>query len=646
MVRTTRRILTGLAVLLALVMSLLAIVSPASAAEEVGLAIRSIDATKPGEVKVTFLYTGAPSDLNNMAIREEGAAQKIKTLETIRKAGEPTATVWVVDTSAAMAKDGALTKVKDALKKRAASLTGGDLMGLVSFNDGVVVQSNLTTSKDQLKEAIDEMNAPKDGHRAVWDAIRRSSLLFERTTLQPNMVLVAAGSDSASSNSKDTAGASLSSTGASLFVADIGHDGGVDSKSLQGLINRYGGDIVKASAVNDIEPVIQTVSQAIDSQYVVTYAADAKRSGGVDVSLSVGSQSTTSSYVAGGKAVGGATAVSTTTSKPFGPDFLRGSTGVVIILLLVGMAMALGVFSVASLATDKDDGLSAILRPYEEGGAAPDAEGDHGLAQTALLQRAVEMTEEFAERQGFLEKVERLLERADLPLRAAEALFFYGAAVVLLGIGGFFMGGLMGGLMVMFFAAIIPAAGVNFVAGRRQKAFNSLLPDTLHLLSGSLRAGYSLMQGVEAVSQEVEEPMGKELRRVVTEARLGREVEDSLQAVGERMESADFEWVVMAIRIQREVGGNLSELLLTVADTMIHRDRLRRDIAGLTAEGKISAIILGLLPVGLGIFMYMANPDYMQPLFSTGLGKGFLAAAVISASVGFAWMKKIINIEI
>jgi tight adherence protein B len=102
----------------------------------------------------------------------------------------------------------------------------------------------------------------------------------------------------------------------------------------------------------------------------------------------------------------------------------------------------------------------------------------------------------------------------------------------------------------------------------------------------------------------------------------------------------------MAIRIQREVGGNLSELLLTVADTMVHRERLRRDIAGLTAEGRISAIILGLLPIGLGAFMWLSNPEYMGPLGSTTMGHVLLGLATVSGLIGFAWMKKIINIKI
>jgi tight adherence protein B len=320
---------------------------------------------------------------------------------------------------------------------------------------------------------------------------------------------------------------------------------------------------------------------------------------------------------------------------------------VALAFVMIGLAFGLGAYAVAQLVTKADTGLSAMLRPYDEGGAAEEVdEADSGLAQTAFLQRAVDMTEDFAERQGFLEKVERLLERADLPLRAAEALFFYVAGVLVLGLLGLVGLGVVPGMLLGLVAMLFPPAGLRTKAALRGKKFVGQLPDTLSLLSGSLRAGYSLLQGIEAVSQEVSEPMGKELRRVITEARLGRDVEDAMEAVAERMDSPDFAWAVMAVRIQREVGGNLSELLLTVADTMVHRDRLRRDVAALTAEGKISAIILGLLPVGLGGFMWLGNPEYMAPLSETGLGQALLGGAFVSAGIGFLWMKKTIAIKI
>ena len=140
--------------------------------------------------------------------------------------------------------------------------------------------------------------------------------------------------------------------------------------------------------------------------------------------------------------------------------------------------------------------------------------------------------------------------------------------------------------------------------------------------------------------------MGRELRRVVTEARLGRPLEQALDGVAERMESGDFTWAVMAIRIQREVGGNLAELLVTVAETMTERERLRRDVNALTAEGKISAIVLGLLPIGLGFFIYTTNPEYMEPLFEETIGKIMLGGSILLALFGFWWMKKTIEIDI
>jgi tight adherence protein B len=240
-----------------------------------------------------------------------------------------------------------------------------------------------------------------------------------------------------------------------------------------------------------------------------------------------------------------------------------------------------------------------------------------------------------------------MLERANLPLRPAEALFFYvaGVAVVALLLFAVMDSPLMA-LIGLLVVALLPPAIVSFLANRRRKQFNSLLPDTLQLLASTLRAGYSLMQGVEAVSREVSEPMGRELRRVVTEARLGRPLEESLDGVATRMESGDFAWAVMAIRIQREVGGNLAELLVTVAETMTERERLRRDVNALTAEGKVSAIVLGILPVGLGLFIYTANPGYMDPLFDQTIGKILLFGSIILAFIGFWWMKKTIEVDI
>jgi tight adherence protein B len=140
--------------------------------------------------------------------------------------------------------------------------------------------------------------------------------------------------------------------------------------------------------------------------------------------------------------------------------------------------------------------------------------------------------------------------------------------------------------------------------------------------------------------------MGKEMRRVVTEARLGRDLEEALEDTAVRTGSADFAWAVMAIRIQREVGGNLAELLMTVAETMIQRERLRREVKSLTAEGRISAIVLGLLPPALAVVMYIINPEYMSPLFHDFTGQLALGLAVVMMIVGFLWMRQVVQIDV
>ena len=236
---------------------------------------------------------------------------------------------------------------------------------------------------------------------------------------------------------------------------------------------------------------------------------------------------------------------------------------------------------------------------------------------------------------------------ANLPLRAAEAMFFYAAGAVVVALltavitrSAFMV------LIIVGATVLIPPGTLNFLSNRRKRQFESMLPDTLQLLSGTLRAGYSMMQGVEAVSQEVSEPMGRELRRVVTESRLGRPLEESLDSVAERMDSPDFGWAVMAIRIQREVGGNLSELLMTVADTMTQRERLKRDVKSLTAEGRISAYVLAALPVLLGFAMYGLNPDYMSALFDETVGKLALGVGIVMMIAGFLWMQAIVKIDV
>jgi tight adherence protein B len=315
---------------------------------------------------------------------------------------------------------------------------------------------------------------------------------------------------------------------------------------------------------------------------------------------------------------------------------------------LAFLASTLLAYAVINLVLREGPILDTALGLYDSTRAKADAGDAAGAgAETRIVRRAVAMVERVAGRRGALVWVEGLLANADLPFRPAEALFFSLAGVGLLAALVLVLApSMLVGLILVIVLAVLPVKVVQFMAKRRRKKFVAQLPGTLQLLSGSLRAGYSLMQGVEAVSHEVTDPMGRELRRVTVEARLGRPLEEALDDAADRLGSVDFRWTVMAIRIQREVGGNLSELLQTVAATMMERTRLKREVDALTAEGKISAAILGLLPLGLGGALYVMNRPYITLLFTDLIGQVMLAGATVMAVAGFAWMKKIIKIEI
>jgi tight adherence protein B len=154
------------------------------------------------------------------------------------------------------------------------------------------------------------------------------------------------------------------------------------------------------------------------------------------------------------------------------------------------------------------------------------------------------------------------------------------------------------------------------------------------------------MQGLETVANETTGAMRRELQRVFTEARLGRAVEDALDETAQRMESRDLAWAVMAIRIQREVGGNLAQLLDTVADTMTKRERLRREIKTLTAEGRFSGVLVSLFAPLLGLFLFMTKRDYISKLWSESIGIIALIGAGVLSLVGWLWLKKIMRIEV
>ncbi|MEM9467530.1 MAG: type II secretion system F family protein [Actinomycetota bacterium] len=558
----------------------------------------------------------------------------------------PLQTVIVIDNSAESAEylDAFATAANEYLDNAPRNeqieiwTTGGTARMRVGFN----------TNHDRSQLVVDGI-VSASGSNHLWDGVRGGALKFEDSVAgATNVLIFTANIDSGSTVTAAQARGTILDRDASVFMVHAGETTSTDETRLVNV--SAAGAYALAEDQELIAAYGPSLTAAVANTYIVPFSGDAVETG-VSIEVVVEGFAIAGSYsfgaVTDGRALAPLTVPEPTTLPGLG--FLEGETAKRVGIGLGVVAAVLGAYSLAMLFQKNQSGLNDMLEAYADPYApnVPEEEGGKSFAKNLFVKRAVEITEGFAERQGSLERAERMLERADLPLRAGEALTAY-AGIVLgsLAIGILFLGGIVGLIIMGALGVLVPPAVVNFMANRRTKAFLSQLPDMLQLLSSTLKAGYSFMQGVEAVSHEVEEPMGGELRRIVTEAQLGRPLEDAMDASAERMDSPDFAWCVMAVKIQREVGGNLSELLMTVAETMTARERLRRDVASLTAEGKMSAIVLAALPILLGFAMWALNPEYINTLFTESLGKILLGASITAALIGFAWMKKIIAIEI
>jgi tight adherence protein B len=614
------------------------------------LVIKRVDTTKFPQVALSAQLNGAPADLSKVTLRENGVFINDFSAVPLGRTNTPVGVVLVIDTSGSMNQNGKLDAAKAAARQFVSAKQPNDQIALVSFNSQPTVQVNFTSDQTALLNGINGLAAT--GETALWDAVRTSVALYgDHPNLQPNLLVLSDGKDTVSKSTFDEAKSAAQSAHATVYA--VGLSGGdFDGAALQDIAHSTQGQYVETADPKTLSTLFAQIQRSLQNQYLVSYASKAQ-GGTLDLLLTFGTTQATASVNVGG-VTQGANTQPETVDATHGLGFLSGSLGKWLGVLLVLVAAGLLAYGIILVVVRERSTLETALQPYAGEGEDDDSysasisETEHSMVgDSAFMQRAVNFTARIAEERGVLAKVERMMEQADLPLRAAEALMFYVATVVVLTLlTAVLTRAIFATVAALVITALVPPAILQFLSGQRKRKFQSQLPDMLQLMAGSLRAGYSLLQGVEAVAQEVDEPMGSELRRVLAEARLGRTLEDSLDDMAERLNSRDFAWAVMAIRIQREVGGNLAELLSTVAETMIARERLRREVRALAAEGRISAIVLALLPIGLGVVMYSMNREYMNVLLHDGFGQVLLIGAGLLAGVGFYWMKKTIEIDI
>lgn len=299
--------------------------------------------------------------------------------------------------------------------------------------------------------------------------------------------------------------------------------------------------------------------------------------------------------------------------------------------LAVAVIMAACVFIVPSRA------LPAARRRYGVE-VTPSALTRATDASTGLIDRALS-------RRGGTDAMSSALDLAGIRRSVPEFIVLIGAAALV----GLAVGMVIGGPIIAIMLAGLVIGGsvafVSFQANKRRGDFADQLDDLVQLLGSNLRAGHSVLQGLDSVSHELDEPASSEIARVVNQVRVGRDLGEALDEAADRMDSDDFRWISQAIAIHRQVGGNLAEVMDTVGETIRERNQIRRQVAALSAEGKLSAYVLIALPFFVVLAMSFLNPDYLGALTESGIGYAMILLAAVLLVIGSVWLSKIVKVK-
>lgn len=293
--------------------------------------------------------------------------------------------------------------------------------------------------------------------------------------------------------------------------------------------------------------------------------------------------------------------------------------------------------------TRSTDVFYRLRRHYREGGLLDD-ENDNFLSKAYKFIKKISKP---LSGWNLAQMAEKKLHQAGIPLLGAEYII-----IVLIGAVTVFVLAYMVTLERRF--ALICALSLPVIVwvflltliSKRRTAFTEQLSDCLTTVANALRAGYSFQQAVDVVAKEMEPPISDEFAHVANDVAMGINLDEALEQMARRVESSDFDLVVTAVMIQREIGGNLAQVLDSISDTIIERIRMKREISALTAQGRLSAIVLLLLPFFVGAFMYVFNHDQFILLFEETSGQIALAVSLIMEVIGIFVIKKIIDIDV
>ena len=570
---------------------------------------------------------------------QENGQQRSAKVE--RLPNEGLEVVLVIDTSGSMA-GAAINAAKAAATAFVDEMPAGTRIAVVGFGDTATIVLPFETDPEALKTAIGGLSAR--GETALYDALSATVEQFSASSSDARraIVLLSDGGDTVSTTPLDALVSRLAGIEVDFASVALSTSEG-DAAVLEQLAAAAGGRVVAADAPDQLADVYSTIASRLVSQHTLTFESRAEGPTQLVVTLShegVSASATRSVDLPKlPDGAGGAAAEGAVTDTPVAaPDASFLEQGWWFAVGAVAFAGALGVAGWFLMATrEPRRRLAREFRRTDEAmgpGLVPD-----------LSSRAMDLAQRALERSGRTGVLNEALNRAGLAIRPAEFILLAASMALFAGMVGLALGSLFTGVL---FAGITMAGfrvALTMITDRRRAAFADQLGDTLQLLAGSLRTGYGLLQSIDAVAREAASPTSQEFGRVVIEAQLGRDVNEALRASAERVGNEDFQWVVQAIQIHREVGGDLAEVLDRVGETIRDRNRIKGQIEALSAEGRLSAVILFLLPIGIYLVLRSTNPDYVGELTATGTGKSMLVFGGVLMVLGGLWLRRIIRLE-
>jgi tight adherence protein B len=628
----------------AIVITFIASVGVAYAAD-VAVIVRDVSLAEFPRVKLQLDVpsTGASANTEpQFEIIENG--RSVEVLSTHKIEADPVDVILAIDTSGSM-KGASLEAAKKAAKAFIQELQPESKVGVVAFASKPRVVSPIGPQTALLASAIDGLQAADE--TALYDALSAVAAQSAQAGVKrPVAVLLSDGGDTVSRGTLDAALKELRAAKTPVLVVAL-PSAEADSDALQTIATQTGGRFLGVADAKNLVEVYRTLAQQLQTTWNVTYVSNRPATKDLDVETRVtqAGQTMVGSTLVANPLFDPAASSDASPLNPVPPANLITVVGTAVLVFVAVFAL------VAALALVFIRPKSALdtLKYYDQlqgtGDAADAASDDYSGAVTSSIMGAIDAV---AGKRGIKRFVYEQLDRAGLPLRPTEYITIHLLAVIAAGILAGLLSG--GSLIVAIGAALVgtllPIAFIEYKIRSRHDAFEQQLPDVLNLISGALRAGWGWQQSVDLVVEQMAPPVSTEFARAQTEIRLGRAVEDALESVAERTESTDFTWAVTAIGIQREVGGNLAEVLDVVAATIRDRGALKRQISGLTAEGRISAYILLGLPFLLLALLSVVNPEYLGTLFTTVPGLVMLLIGAVLLVIGGIWLRNIVTIEV